>query len=95
MAPRARDPGEAEIAELCRQFRLNWSAEEREEALSYAPTAAVTDAADQIYLDRLAVGEELSFDECLAELNSQTVRVELTPRLDPYESSARPRTLAP
>ena len=84
MAPRSRDPSPSEIAEQCRQFRLNWSAEEREEALSFAPAASVTDEADRIYLEHLAFGEHLSFAECLGVLNDRSLHVALTPRVEPW-----------
>ncbi len=73
MAARAKDPTPEEILELCRQFRLGWDEEEREEALAYAPAAAITDAADAIYLEALERGEYLTHDQCLeAQLNYPT-----------------------
>jgi hypothetical protein len=65
MAARAKDPTPDEILETCRHFRLNWNEEEREEALSYAPAAAITDAADAIFLESLERGEHLTHQQCL------------------------------
>jgi hypothetical protein len=74
VATRSKDPTEDEIQNLCRQFRLKWTEEEREEALAYAPAAAITDAADGIYTEALARGQRLTFSECLAELNSYEIK---------------------
>ena len=71
MADRAPDPTPTEITEMCRQFRLQWNEEEREEAMSDATQAGRTDAADSIYIDGLYQGFELSFEECLAEVGDE------------------------
>jgi len=76
MATRSDDPTPEEITELCRGFRLNWNEEEREEALAYAPAAAITDAADGIYMEALATGQRPTFEACLEELNSYDIQPE-------------------
>ena len=74
MATRSKDPTPDEIQELCRTFRLRWDEDEREEALAYAPAAAITDAADGIYNEALVRGQRLTYNECLIELNSYTIK---------------------
>jgi len=78
VATRSKDPTPEEIQEMCRCFRLSWNEEEREEALAYAPAAAVTDAADGIYTESLGRGQTLTFEECLSELNSYDIKPEDT-----------------
>lgn len=76
MALRSADPTPEEISELCRGFRFAWNEEEREEALAYAPAAAITDEADGIYTEALAKGQRLTFEECLKELNTYHIQTE-------------------
>ena len=76
MATRSTDPTPEEITELCRGFRLNWDEEEREDALAYAPAAAITDEADGIYTEALSRGQSLTFEECIAELNTYNIQTE-------------------
>ena len=76
MAARSQDPTEDEMQSLCREFRLQWTAEEREDALAYAPAAAVTDSADALYLEYRERGVDLTFAECLVEMNGYEIQPE-------------------
>lgn len=76
MAPRAPDPSKEQIEAECRRIRLAWTWEEREAAIAHAPTAAITDEADRVYMDALVMGEELTYSECIAVVNNYSVRME-------------------
>ena len=76
MAARSQDPTEDEMQSMCRDFRLQWTDEEREDALAYAPAAAVTDSADALYLEYRERGVDLTFAECLAEMNGYEIQPE-------------------
>lgn len=82
MADRSPDPTPSQLLEACRNFRLKWTEEEREEALAYAPAAAVTDLADDVYIEALERGDRLTVEECFAELNSRPEEPDPVPRTE-------------
>lgn len=82
MADRSPDPTPSQLLEACRNFRLKWTEEEREEALAYAPAAAVTDLADDVYIEALERGDWLTVEECFLELNSRPDDTDPVPRTE-------------
>lgn len=64
MPERVVDPTPDEIADRCRMERLQWSEEQRYEAISDLPKAALTDYADQLFLEEQAKGRRHSALDC-------------------------------